>query len=347
MAMSARAQLVTSAAVAILVLTFGLFLIHWAGIDLTGSLYSPDQGSPATSQPSTARLPVTHVFYSRGSQYHPIGNRTALGWRAAVTDRNYDFLNFGPYTPTIAPGPNVATFRLMVDDNKGANLTVLNLDVRDADSGKILGNGPIDLHEFKQPSVFQDFDVPFIAPRHARLEFRTFYYGGCDLTQERVAVHAIAPGELDAMRSAQSPPAPLIFPTALTPFHPIGHRDGNAWSVMMHDRSDFMSYGPYTRAVAPGANVATFRLMIDDVTGADQKVLNLDVNDSDSNRVLAEMPITRGQFKQASVYQDFSLPFVAPPGASLEFRTWYVGACSVKQEKVTVNAALAASRNAH
>ncbi len=235
----------------------------------------------------------------------------------------------------------------MVDDNKGDNMTVLNLDVRDADSGKILGNGPINLHEFKQPSVFQDFDVPFIAPRHARLEFRTFYYGGCNVTQQRVAVHAIAPGELDAMRSAQSPLAPLIFPTALSPFHPVGHRDGNAWSATIHDRSDIMNYGPYTRAVTPGANVATFRLMIDDVKGTDQKVLNLDVNDSDDRRVIVEMPIMRSQFKQASVYQDFSLPFVAPPGASLEFRTWYVGGCSVKQQKVTVNAAPPASRNAH
>jgi hypothetical protein len=217
----------------------------------------------------------------------------------------------------------------MIENPPDHDKTILTLDVNNANTGRSIAAFPVNVSQFKQPSQFQDFDVPFTAPPYTRLEFRTYYYGGCTMTQQSVTVRPGTTG-------GSARPAAMIFDAAEGPHHGIGHAEGSAWCVNAGDGANFLRFGPYTPAAQPGANIATFRLMIDNTTADDNKVLNLDINDADTNQVIAQMPITRGQFHQPSVYQDFKLPFDTQPVHRLEFRVFFCGGAGVKLQNVTV-----------
>jgi hypothetical protein len=316
------AKLAAGAGLAALILGGSIGLVRLAGIDLIGDLHSPDQpsiGIETTGADAGTRI---HVFPTAINRYHPIGHKDGLGWAVTPRDRANEFLVYGPYTGAISPGGNVATFRIMIDNVTAEDARVLNLDVRDANANKLLGELPILRSQFKKPLVYQDFDLPFVAPSGGRLEFRTYYLGGCSVNQQHVTI-------------TPHPSTTWVFPTADSPYHRLGRADGLGWSAQ-NAGNDFLNYGPYTNVVGPGLNVATFRLMVDDMTGDDIDVVNLDVNDPDKNKVLAELRVTRHQFKMPSVYQDFDLMFYAPRRARLEFRTYYFGPGYVNQQQVTV-----------
>jgi len=129
----------------------------------------------------------------------------------------------------------------------------------------------------------------------------------------------------------------LVFWTARSLYHETGRAEGTGWAATPKDRvAVYLNYGPYTRTVRPGPNVATFRLMADNVLADDTMVVNLDIYDGVTKTQLGDLVVTRRQFKQPNVYQDFEIHFDTPPHSRLEFRTWYSGVCKVNQESVTV-----------
>ena len=107
-----------------------------------------------------------------------------------------------------------------------------------------------------------------------------------------------------------------------------------------------MLYGPLTTAVAAGGpHTAVFRLR---ANKADLKsgvgpndtsvvAVNLDVNDHavNSDVTLAGLPISVGA--HGSAYADFTLPFDAIGGHTLEFRVWAYGNVGVEVSKVTID----------
>jgi hypothetical protein len=119
--------------------------------------------------------------------------------------------------------------------------------------------------------------------------------------------------------------------------HQIGRRDAEGWSVRVGDTANrYMSYGPYTTAIRPGNRTATFRLMLDNVTADNNRILTLDVYDAASGRVLASRSLTRKQFSRAFQYQNFDVSFTAAAGQRLEFRTFWHGGSYVRQDYVQV-----------
>jgi hypothetical protein len=267
----------------------------------------------------------THVFLTADSTHHRIGRKDGKGWSVTPQD-GANHLNFGPYTSMIAPGPNVATFRLMIDDNTADNANIVNLDVNDATSDKVLGELLVTRRQFDWPMTYQDFSLPFIAPDRGRLEFRTYSYGKAYVNQLQVTV-------------TPHTSTTWVFATADSPYHQIGRKQGVGWAVTPEDKSNaYLNYGPYTRVLS-GPSVAVFRLMIDDLTGPDAEVVTLGVRDTDKDQFLATTTILRHRFKKPSVYQDFSLPFFAPRRDRLEFCTFYLGSASINQQQVTVSPA--------
>ena len=129
----------------------------------------------------------------------------------------------------------------------------------------------------------------------------------------------------------------LVFEAERDSAHQVGRAEADGWSVRVGDTPDqFMSYGPYTTAVAAGVRTATFRLMLDNVTADNAPVLKIDVYDAAGRAILAERQITRREFSQPLTHQDFSLTFPASPGQRLEFRTYWYGGSYVRQDKVTI-----------
>jgi len=95
-------------------------------------------------------------------------------------------------------------------------------------------------------------------------------------------------------------------------------------------------FGPYTREQPVGEYLATFRLKVKDNT-RNEPVADIDVNAMGNlNGQMASKTILATDFKQAGVYQDFSLRFVRPEMGALEFRVFYRGATDLWFDKTTV-----------
>jgi polysaccharide biosynthesis protein PslG len=148
---------------------------------------------------------------------------------------------------------------------------------------------------------------------------------------------------------APQPPAPPTQPPA--PPQPgrtwvweaedLNHREGvresDGWACHTPQHApNYMVFGPYTRDIPAGTHTATWRLMLDNVTASDSRVLTLDVFDADANRVLASRHLTRRQFSVPFQYQDFGLRFSNSAGHRIELRTYWHDTSYVKQDRVTV-----------
>jgi len=119
--------------------------------------------------------------------------------------------------------------------------------------------------------------------------------------------------------------------------HQIGRREGDGWSVNVLDTPGrYITYGPYTTVITPGSRTATFRLMLDNVTADNNRILTIDVFDAATGSIRAIRNITRRQFTSAFQYQDFDLSFTASAGQRLEFRTFWHGGSYVRQDYVRV-----------
>ena len=130
---------------------------------------------------------------------------------------------------------------------------------------------------------------------------------------------------------------PRVFEAEKDLAHQVGRAEADGWSARVGDKPEqYMSFGPYTTAVAPGPRTAVFRLMLDNVTADDSLVLKIEVYDSVSRNVLAVREISRRQFARPLTYQDFTLGFQASAGQRLEFRTFWYGRSYARQDRVTV-----------
>eukprot|EP01084_Bolivina_argentea_P224409 379476_1 len=123
--------------------------------------------------------PGTEVWHLTGSKY----NTTA--WYATVKDKSEQYLTYGPYTNKSNKdnefcGPNhdlITTFTLQIDNNYADNITVISLDIHDAQNNKILKTTNVYRYDFGYSNSPQDFNVSFTNPNcSTSLEFRVFYH---------------------------------------------------------------------------------------------------------------------------------------------------------------------------
>lgn len=119
--------------------------------------------------------------------------------------------------------------------------------------------------------------------------------------------------------------------------HIVGRAEGSAWSASVYDPAGHMIYGPYTTGAPVGSHVAAFRMLVDNNSADNSAVVLLDVWDSTASTQLAARQLYRTDWKAASRYQVFELPFSlssASVGHALEFRVYYQQTSYVRVDKV-------------
>lgn len=158
-----------------------------------------------------------------------------------------------------------------------------------------------------------------------------------------VAPPAPTPGPTPTPAPGPATPAPApssgswVFEAEQHLAHQRGRRDADGWSCnTAADSAGFMCYGPYTSAVPAGQNVATFRLLVDNTTADNLKVVTVDVFDATSGRVLAQREVRRRELSTPFGYQEFAVAFTSQAGHLLEFRTFWHDSSYVRQDRVVV-----------
>ncbi|MDB5271825.1 MAG: hypothetical protein JWO58_192 [Chitinophagaceae bacterium] len=123
----------------------------------------------------------------------------------------------------------------------------------------------------------------------------------------------------------------------------IGHKTGrletDGWlcQVGIDAPNDHMIYGPYDNSVTAGANVAQFRMKIDNNTANNDPVVDIDVRDATTGATLASQTVTRQQFTIAGDYTTINLPFVMPAdNQAIELRVYWRGGSYIKVDWVGV-----------
>lgn len=263
---------------------------------------------------------------SNTDAFHQIGRATGDGWSASVDQDNEGFLVYGPYTTDFAAGWHTASFILLVDNNTADNLPVVKIDVHDANTGEVLAEKTITRQKFDVAGTYQDFDLTFYSNDDANLEFRTYWLDTSYVQQDAVEVTPISTDR-------------TTFQAETDLAHQIGRADGEGWSAnVLDDDEGFLSYGPYTTSLPPGVYSADFRLLVDNNSFDDTDVVTIDVVSDFGETVLAQRTITRNEFNEAGVYQNFRLDFVNTTGEALEFRTYWHGTSYVNLDRVDVTA---------
>lgn len=119
--------------------------------------------------------------------------------------------------------------------------------------------------------------------------------------------------------------------------HRTGRREAEGWAAdPARDPADFLCYGPYTDRLPLGKRTALFSLMINGRYRRDDIIVQLDVHDYTTGRILAERTLRGSDFRQNGVYQEFALDFISPGPNRLEFRTYWHRKAYIRQDWVAV-----------
>ncbi len=135
---------------------------------------------PLSSTTHTAHAAGTSSFeWSAQSLPHIIGRNSADGRLTIVTDGS-GYMQYGPYTTSVAAGPNTTTWYLMVDNNTADNGRVVRLEVNDATTSTVLATQDITRQQWKGTYDYEAFSLNFTLPAGSgghSLEFRVWSYG--------------------------------------------------------------------------------------------------------------------------------------------------------------------------
>jgi YD repeat-containing protein len=119
--------------------------------------------------------------------------------------------------------------------------------------------------------------------------------------------------------------------------HNVGYADRGGWAASVSNGSGHMTYGPYTTGVPVGSRVATWKMMIDVVDGANDNIVTIDVYDATADQILGAETIQRNEWHRNLTYPMFEVPFVfdaSRAGHSIELRTWYHAGAYVRVQKI-------------
>jgi hypothetical protein len=112
------------------------------------------------------------------------------GWLCQTgIDAANNHMIYGPYDASIPAGPNVAEFRMKIDNNTANNDAVVDLDVRNATTGQVLAARTITRQQFPVASDYTSFTLPFTMPANNQsLELRVYWRGAAYTKVDWVAV---------------------------------------------------------------------------------------------------------------------------------------------------------------
>jgi hypothetical protein len=121
---------------------------------------------------------------------HKTGRLEGDGWLCQVgIDAPNDHMVYGPYDTNTPAGPNVAEFRMKIDNNTANNDPVVDIDVRNATTGAILASQTVTRQQFTVASNYTSFNLPFTMPAaNQSLELRIYWRGGAYIKVDYVGV---------------------------------------------------------------------------------------------------------------------------------------------------------------
>lgn len=122
--------------------------------------------------------------------------------------------------------------------------------------------------------------------------------------------------------------------------HVVGYADRNGWAANVNTPSGHMTYGPYATDIAPGARIATWRMLIDVRNASNDQIVTLDVYDSTAGEQLASRSVFRLEWIADQSFRTFELPFTlaaSRAGHAIELRTYYHGSSYILVDKIGVS----------
>jgi hypothetical protein len=129
---------------------------------------------------------------------HKTGRLETDGWLCQVgIDAPNDHMVYGPYDTNTPAGPNVAEFRMKIDNNTANNDPVVDIDVRNATTGQVLASQTVTRQQFAIASNYTSFTLPFTMPAaNQSLELRIYWRGGAYIKVDWVSVQQNNAGEM-------------------------------------------------------------------------------------------------------------------------------------------------------
>jgi len=164
-----------------LLLLLQLFIIpSMAQVKWPSSQLLPSFPAPAATQDLILLRESTSRWEGEGPQLgHKTGRLESDGWLCQTgIDVANDHMIFGPYDATIPAGPNVAEFRMKVDNNTANDDPVVDIDVRNATTGLTLASQTITRLQFPIAGDYTNFTLPFTMPAdNQSIELRVYWRG--------------------------------------------------------------------------------------------------------------------------------------------------------------------------
>ncbi|MBN2485785.1 MAG: T9SS type A sorting domain-containing protein [Bacteroidales bacterium] len=153
---------------------------------------------PATSQsqdliylPGTTAPGTNWRWEAEGpSISHGTGRLETDGWLCQTgIDAANRHMVYGPYDRSITAGPNVAEFRMKIDNNTANNDAVVDIDVRNATTGATLASQTITRQQFSVAGSYVSFMLNFYLPSdNQSIELRVYWKGNSYIKVDWVGV---------------------------------------------------------------------------------------------------------------------------------------------------------------
>jgi hypothetical protein len=121
---------------------------------------------------------------------HKTGRLETDGWLCQVgIDAPNEHMIYGPYVNNVPAGPNVAEFRMKIDNNTVNNDAVVDIDVRNATTGASLAFQTITRQQFSVAASYTSFRLPFTMPANNQsIELRVYWRGGAYIKVDWVGI---------------------------------------------------------------------------------------------------------------------------------------------------------------
>jgi hypothetical protein len=110
---------------------------------------------------------------------HNTGHLETDGWLCQVgVDSVNKYMIYGPNDKSVTMGPNVAEFRMKIDNNTLDNVPIADIDVRNATTGTILASQTVTRQQFTTANLYLSFKLPFLMPADSQsIELRVYWRG--------------------------------------------------------------------------------------------------------------------------------------------------------------------------
>ncbi|MGS2761750.1 hypothetical protein [Sinomicrobium sp. M5D2P9] len=170
----------TSRAVALLSLLMLFALPSMAQVTWPSGQLLPSFPASAQTQDLIILRETSSRWQGEGPELsHNTGRLESDGWlcQTGIDEANRHMI-YGPYDTTLPAGPNVAEFRMKVDNNTANDDPIVDIDVRNATTGQVLASQTITRTQFPVAGNYTNFSLPFTIPAdNQSIELRVYWHG--------------------------------------------------------------------------------------------------------------------------------------------------------------------------